>query len=182
MSNPLRAGAFRDIKASPRVKLAARLYATGACKTKCEASTTAGLHPNYLTMLTSDKNGSTEVKRLISDTDAMLENEAIEETVILKKLGRLGLKTLAQLLHSDNQHVRFKAAQDLADRSPMTAKTQKLQVESVTLTGQDVKELAAALTEAHKQSERYEQVITKGLVEVSDLPTSEKLIPAPEAK
>ena len=168
MANPL-----ANVKPSPRVKMAARLYATGACKTKREASRVAGLHPNYLTMLTQPSGGSESVKHIVNETDAMLENEAVEESVILRKLGRQALKALAGLLHSDNLHVRFKAAQDLADRSPHVAKTQKVQIESLTLSGQDVQELARALTESHKRSDKFDQVVSVGLIEVPDIPTKE---------
>lgn len=167
---------------SPRVRLAARLYATGAAKTKKEASEMAGLHPNYLTMLTSE-NGSEKVKSLINDVDTLVADESIETSKLIRILGRRALGKIGGLMESQNEHVALKAAQDLADRSPDTSKTQKVQVESLTLDGEDVRELTKAMLESARERERYAHVAVDGLVEVDvDLapqkPT-EMLTPAP---
>jgi hypothetical protein len=167
MSNPLtNIGANGP---SPRVRMALRLYQTGACKTKREASELAGLHPNYLTMLTSPNGGSEPVKRLANDLSQMLDDETIDTSIIMRKLGRKALGKLASLMDSDNAHVSFKAAQDLADRAPETSKTQKVHLDTFSLSGQDAKEIAAALVEASKHSPIRQDVITRGLIEVQDM-------------
>lgn len=155
---------LRNIKATPRTRMAARLYATGAARTKAEASSMAGLHRNYLQMLTG-KNGSTEVKRIISDTDQLIEDETIATTVILQKLGRKAIGRIAKKMESDNEHVALKAAIDLADRSPETSKTQKIQVESFSLDGKDVEALTRAMIEAAEVSQRFSSA-KDGLVEI----------------
>lgn len=157
----------RDLdKLSPRVRLAARLYSTGTCKTKKEASTAAGLHPNYLTILSGPTSGSELVKRLINDVDAAIHDQSISTSQLLQRLGREAVGRIAQLMDSDNEHVALKAAVDLADRSPETSKTQKVSVESFSLDGEDVKSLAAAMVEAAKVSTTYADVGTRGLVEI----------------
>lgn len=168
MANPL-----ANIQPSPRTRMAARLYVTGAAKTKREASVLAGLSSNYLTMLTAPNGGSEAIKRLVSDTDRMIEDKSIDESVIIRKLGREALGRIAALMQSPNDHVSLKAAQDLADRSPYTAKTQKLEIDAFTLSGQDAKELAAAIIESVKPSDLRDKVAVEGLIEVSDLPQPE---------
>lgn len=154
---------------SPRVRMAARLYATGACKTKKEASVMAGLHPNYLTILTQRNGGSNEVKRITGELQQMIDDETVSTSVIIAKLGRKAIGRLADLMNSESEHVAFKAAQDLADRAPDTQKTQKIQMDAFTLTGTDAKELASALVEASGRSALFQQVATEGLVEVKDI-------------
>lgn len=160
-----RKGPFDLDTISPRVRLAARLYATGAAKTKKEASEMAGLHPNYLTLLTG-ANGSEKVKSLINDVDAMIEDESIATSKIIQRLGRKALGRLANLMDSENEHVALKAAVDLADRAPETSKTQKIQVESLTLDGTDVRALTQAMLESAREREKYSHVAVEGLVEV----------------
>jgi hypothetical protein len=164
MANPL-----ANVKPSPRVRMAARLYATGACKTKKEASALAGLHPNYLTMLTGQAIGSEPVKRLVNDLTEMLDDETVATSVIIHKLGRQAIKRISQLMYSDSEHISLKAAQDLADRAPDTSKTQKVSIDSFTLSGQDAKELAAALVESATRSAQFDQITTEGLIEVKDI-------------
>lgn len=168
MSNPL-----ANVKATPRTAMAARLYATGAVATKQEASVLAGLHPHYLTMLTRPGGGSEQVKRIVSDISRMIDDTAIDESVIIRKLGREALGRIAELMASPNDHVSFKAAQDLADRSPHTAKTQRFEVDAFTLSGQDAKALAAALIESATPSDLRNKVAVDGLVEIADLPQPE---------
>lgn len=160
-----RNGVFDLQKMSPRVRLAARLYATGAAKTKKEASEMAGLSPNYLTLLTGE-NGSDKVKNLINDVDSMIEDESIATSKIIQQLGRKALGRLANLMDSQNENVALKAAVDLADRAPETSKTQKIQVESLTLDGEDVRALTHAMLESARLRGDYAQVAVDGLVEV----------------
>jgi hypothetical protein len=153
--------------------MAARLYATGVAATKKEASVLAGLHPNYLTLLTRPNGGSEQVKRIVTEISKMIEDKAIDESVIIRKLGREALGRIAELMVSPNDHVSLKAAQDLADRSPHTAKTQRFEVDAFTLSGQDVKALAAALVESARPSDLRDKVALEGLVEIADLPQPE---------
>lgn len=155
-----------NVKPSARVKLAVRLYQTGACRTKKEASIAAGLHPNYLTMLTRQGGGSEPVKRLMNDVDDMIADQTVQTSAIIELLGRRAVGKLANLMESANEGVVFKAAQDLADRSPATSKTQKVQLDSFSISGQDVKDLAAAMVESARSQQRYMHIANEGLDEV----------------
>jgi hypothetical protein len=162
---------FANIKTlSPRLNLAATLYATGAAGTKREASRLAGLHPHYLTMMT---NYNEPTKRLVNQLRERILNESIDASVLLRTMGRKALARLDELVDSSNEHVALKAAIDLADRSPEASKTQRLEVTSLTLGSDDARELAKALVEASGATERHREVITSGLVEVMDTTTVE---------
>ena len=117
MSCPVRhESIFKNIKPSPRVKLATRLYTTGICRTKKEASEAAGLHPNYLTMLTGP-NGSDPVKHLMNEIDQKIEDKTIETSALIQSLGRKALSRMSTLMDAGSEGVQFRAAQDLLDRS-----------------------------------------------------------------
>ena len=160
--------------------MAVRLYATGACRTKKEASAAAGLHPNYLTMLTNRQGGSEPVKRLMNDIDTMIGDQTIQTSAIISLLGREAIGRIAKMMDSASEGIALKAAVDLADRSPETSKTQKVQLDSFSLSGQDVKDLAAAMVESARSQERYAEVAISGLDEVG-LTQSEELSYAKES-
>lgn len=168
---------LRHRKATPRAKLAARLYATGAAKTKSEAAKMAGLSPSYLYVL-SCRSGSEEVKRIMSDVDEMIQDETIATSVIIRELGRKAIGHIARSMTSDNEHVALKAAIDLADRSPETSKTQKIQVESFSLDGKDVEALTRAMLEAANVSSRFSEA-ANGLVEIDTDKRAELVVPLP---
>lgn len=181
MAIPQRERHIYDVqKLSPRVRLAARLYATAAAPTKREASKMAGLHPSYLTMLTGK---SEKVRQLVNDTDALIQDETVSSSVILQRLGRDAIAKISQLMHeSQSEGLQLKAAIDLADRSPETSKTQKVQLESFNLDGKDVQALAAAMVEAAEVQGRYAAVGVEGLVEVDTDKHEAPAIPLPLAK
>lgn len=164
---PLQAAPLRDVKPSARVKLAAMLYVTGACPTKKAASTAAGLHPNYLTMLTSPNNGSSATLALLDELTRELQDKTIDMSVVMNRLGRLGLSKLAQLaIGGSNERIQLDAAKTLADRSPETAGIQKVQVDALTLGTADAQAIAAALVESARLSQDFEKVAIEGLVEL----------------
>jgi predicted nucleotide-binding protein len=162
--NPL-----EQVKASPRVKLAARLYATGAAKTKKEASQMAGIHENYLTMLTQPSGGSVKVKAFMSDIERRLDEGTINMSQVIQTLGRKAVMKLGHLMESDKEEIQFRAAQDLADRSPETQKTTRHEVTALSLSGDDAKEIARAMVESAQYREEYSGVISGDLIEVEDL-------------
>lgn len=196
MACPLREDSiFKNIKPSPRVKLATRLYTTGVCKTKKEASRAAGLHPNYLTMLTGP-NGSDPVKNLMNEIDEKLADDTIATSVLIQELGRKALGRMSHLMSGAAEGVQFRAAQDLLDRSPETSKTQRIETIAFSLDGQDATVLAKAMLESAGAERDYDIVAEEGLVEVdlsehSELPEHAKIgevlperefLPRPKAK
>lgn len=154
---------YRDIKLSPRVRLAAVAYAAGTVTTKREAARLAGVTKEHFTHMT---NHNEETRRIINDTSQMINDETIATSKILQMLSRKAIGRLADLMESPNDAIAFRAAQDLADRGPETQKTQRLQVESLTLTGEDAKQLAKAMVESADVSRRFAHVAVDGLTEV----------------
>lgn len=156
-----------NVKPSPRVRNAVRLYVTGACRTKREASLAAGLHPNYLTMLTAPGGGSDPVKEMMAEIHEMMNDKTIDMSVVVQRLGRMGLGKIAQLaMVGSNERIQLDAAKTLADRSPETAGIQKLQVEGLSIAESDAKALADALVESARLRAEYEYIAKDGLVEI----------------
>lgn len=162
-------GTFDVKKLSPRVKMAMRLYTTGACKTKKEASQVAGLNENYLSMLTGQKHGSSVLKTAMADLDGRLEDETLDMNVVLRTLGRAGVAKLAAIMDDPGvkPDVQLKAAQDLADRSTETSKIQRHQVSTLTIAGHDAKAMAAALVESAQARHLFAEDALHGRIEVA---------------
>lgn len=182
MTAPLRENPYVNTEPSPRVKLALRLYTSGICKTKRESAIAAGLSPQTLYMLTQPGAGSEPVKRLQSDLDHMLNDETVTMSHVLSRVGRRAIGRIAQIMETAKDETALKAAQDLADRSPDTQKTQRIHVDSFSLNGEDAKELAKALLESTNTERQFDHVATDGLVEIKLEAPETPLLPAPEPK
>ena len=162
MAAPLRQ-ILHSAKPSPRIRQAAMLYASGAVPTKGEAARLAGISREHFVNMT---NMNPATHRIMSDMQSLIEDETVATSKILQQLSRKAVGRLATLMNSDNEAIAFRAAQDLADRGPETQKTQRVQVDSLTLTGSDAKELAAAMVESARLHEAYKDVGVNGLVEI----------------
>lgn len=168
MASPLRAdNPLANVQPSVPVRNALRLYVSGACRTKKEASTAVGLHPNYLTMLTSPTNGSEPVKKLMGELEETLQDKTFDMSHLVQYVGRKAFLSAARLLDSQNERIILDAAKELMDRSPETQKTTKLQVDSFSLDGQDVTALVEALTESARFAAEHQHA-AQGLIEVTD--------------
>lgn len=161
---------YRDIKLSPRTRMALLMHATGVVKTKTEAARVAGVSKEYFTSLS---NHSEEAKRLQNDVQSMLLDDSVSTSKIMQKIGRKALSRLDALMDSNNEGIALRAAQDLADRAPETQKTQKVAIDMLTISGQDAKALAAAMIESARDSARFDHVTREGLVEVDNEAVSE---------
>jgi hypothetical protein len=167
---------------SPRVKMAARLYATGAAPTKKAAAEAAGIHPAWFTLLT---NHNEETKRLVDSVDAKIEDQSVDMSTVLRTVGREAIKRIRQLMiASARDDIALKAAQDLADRNPETSKIQRHEVASVHMGPDEARELAAALVEGARVRERYAKAVEGDFVTVEDAgngsqPQNRNLAPAP---
>lgn len=169
--------ALASITPSPRVKLAAKLWLTGTARTKREASRMAGLHPNYLTMLTGP-NGSVQLMQYINEMEARIEDGTVEMSQVLQELGRKAIVNMARLMESSGKdEVKLRAAVELAERSPETQKIMRAEVTSLTLSGEDAKELARAMIESRTQSEQFDHIASDGLIEVDTDDRGESPIP-----
>ena len=130
---------------SPAVARALDLWATGAVKTKKEAAEAVGLHKQTLYLNSRSPAG----RAYVETAHTIIQDRAIDTSVLIEKLARRGIEVIAGLMEdAEKEDIRFRAAQDLADRGRETAKTQKLSVESYTISNRDVSALAQAMVAA----------------------------------
>ncbi len=153
---------------SPRAALAARLYASGACKTKGEAAEAAGLSKGYFYVLSSPKNGSERVRSLIEQVDSEIQSKTVDMSKVIELLGRRAVRNIADHMeNASSEALRLKAATDLADRSPETQKTQRTIAASFSVDGEDAKALAAAMVESANIQKKYAHVAEGDYIEVN---------------
>lgn len=146
----------REMDLSPRVKLAARLYGSGLAPTKKAASIAAGLHPQYLTMISSI--GNEKVRNIIGEAEEAIRFKTEDISTLLARCGREGLHKIHALMgQSPDERIQLKAAMDLADRSNETSKVQKLASVGMSLSGDDVERLTRALVESAKVREEFKE-------------------------
>lgn len=126
----------------PRARMALRMYALGAVPSISGAAEAAGISGPYLNIIANSSFG----KEYIAELQEKLDVTAISTTDLLQQLGRKAVEKIADHMeNASSEGLRLKAAIDLADRSPETSKTQKLQVESFSIDGKDAKAIAEAL-------------------------------------
>lgn len=155
---------LEGIRPSTAVKTAIRLLVTGACKTKREAAVAAGLHPAYLTQVTTH---SSAVIAYLQEMESLMTDKTADMSVVMNNLGRVGIAKIAQLaVAGGNERIQLDAAKTLADRSPDTAGIQKIQDAGLSLGANDAKAIAAALIESAGLSAQFDHVARNGLVEV----------------
>ena len=168
---------------SPRVKLAARLYATGAVPTKKEAAEAAGLNPGYFSVVTQPDHPkfNPAAGKLMDEIDQALHDKSIQTSALLELLGREALVKMRDLMKDDgNKAIQFKAAQDLLDRAPETSKIQKHAVAGFSLAGEDAKQIAAALVQAAHVRAVVGDSVLGDIVRIPVDPTQEELHDAGE--
>ena len=171
--------AYRDgTEGSPKVRLAAKLYASGAVPTKRDAAKAAGISEQYFAQM-SGPRGAPAIRKVMATIEDAITDKTVDMGHVIQKLGRESIKTINDIrVGSESEMMQFKAAQDLADRSPEVSKTQKHLVASLTLEGKDVESLAQALVEGKRVAEDYAQVAQDGYVgvelEMKEVPTQFK--------
>ena len=154
---------------SPRVRLAARLYQSGAVASKREASEAAGLHPSYFSLVSSPNHHlyNPEVTELMDEIDRQIQDKTVDMSAVLQTLGREALSRMRQVMkESKNEAIVVKAAADILDRSPETSKIQKHQVASFSVSGDDAKLLAAAMVRSAQAREQFAEVASGDFVRV----------------
>jgi len=154
---------YDDMKITPKIRMATLLFETGVVKTKAEAAEMVGISRAHFYNMTN-LNGAT--RHMANEIQSMVKDESVATSKILQIISRKAIGKLDQLMDSGNETIAFRAAQDLADRGPETQKTQKLQVESLTITGEDARALAAAMVESAQVQKDYRDVGVHGLIEV----------------
>lgn len=163
---PLGSYGREEARLSPRVKMAIRLYTSGAAKTKLEASTMAGLHPQTLTVYSNSPRYMEAINKYQNELSAMLDDESTDMQVILDKMARKAVGRIGELMYSSKDDVALKAAVDIADRSSKTQKVIRAQVETFSIAGEDAKALAAGMIEAARVRAANNAVVTGDFIKV----------------
>lgn len=129
------------------MRTAIRLYETGAVPTMKKASEAAGLHPATFTI--NRRRVPEQVNREMERVRDKLDDKTVSLSAIVEAMGRRALYAIEEIMdQGEEESVRLRAAIDLADRAPATAKTQKHQVMSLTIDGKDAKDIAEALVKS----------------------------------
>jgi hypothetical protein len=145
----------------PRHKMALRLWVTGAVRTQGEAAKAVGSHYGYLSLLKMNPKMQEYIRRLEREID----EKSVNMSQVMQELGRKGVQRIAQMMESEQvrDELRFRAAQDLADRSPETSKTNKLSIEGdLTLRSADAQQLMKALVEAAEVEREFRKDVESG--------------------
>lgn len=158
--------------------MAARLYATSAVKTKKEACEAAGMNPNGLSYRRwMDKR----LDIYLAQIEKQITDGTVDMSQVIQRLGRKAMLNIADLgENAQKEDVRLRANIDLADRSPETAKTHKLQLETdVRMRPEDIARLQATLAESAAARQSYAAAAEGDYVTVSeeDLPRRLALVP-----
>lgn len=150
---------------SPRAKLALRALILGIAKTNKEAAIVGGLHPAYVGML---KNGNLG-KAFMAEQDGKLDEKLLETSQLVDLLGREALSKMGGLMRcSNDENIILRSSQDLMDRAPATMKVQKHQVESFTLSGRDVAEIAKAMAESAAARKEHAAAASGDFVRIAE--------------
>lgn len=158
--------------------MALRLVTTGAVPTVKEAARIAGIQQSYISALRHNNPVAMQyIRKLEADIDA----GTVNMSAVLQQLGRKAVARIADIMESEavKDELRLKAAQDLADRSPETSKTNKISLEAdLTLRQGDAKQLMQALVEASQAAEQFRKEVSEGdYVKVDDQLPEAKLPP-----
>lgn len=149
---------YRNTKPGPRVKMAARLYASGAVKSKKEACQAVGLGEQYLSMLSRPSVANPEITSIIGEVDHAIHDKTVALSAVIALAARRAVEKVNRLMDSNNEHIQLKAATDILDRNPETSKTQKVLSASFSIEGKDAAEIAAALVRSARLREKYPNI------------------------
>ena len=165
---------------SPRVKLAIRLYGSGAVRTMSEASVAAGMSKQGLYFR---KHQDRRMDIYLHQLEKQIHDGTVDMSQVLQRLGRQAIVNIAHLgTVAQKEDVRLRANQDLADRSPETAKTHKVKLEEdIHITPKAIENLQKALLESAASRAQFVQVISGDYVTVDEESSTRhmKQLPAP---
>ncbi len=146
---------------SPAVARAMDLWLSGAVKTKKEAAAAVGIHAVTLSLNSRSPAGI----GYMTGTHELIQDKTIDTSVLIEKLSRRGIEVIATLMEdAEKEDIRFRAAQDLADRGKETAKTQKLSMESYTIANRDVAALANAMVAAATLKDQFPEAASGNFI------------------
>lgn len=148
---------------SPAAKVALKALVLGAAKTNKEAAAISGLHPAYIGQLKNAPIGL----GFMQAHENKIDEKLVETSALMELLGREALQKMAGLMRfSQDENIILRSAQDLMDRSPSTSKIQKHQVESITISSEDAKEMARAMIESAKLRAEYREAAQGDFVRI----------------
>lgn len=151
------------INHSPRVKMALRLYGSGAAHTQEEAARIAGCNRYWLSQARQLPAG----RALMDEIEQGLQKKTIGLSAVVSALSHQALAKVAQLMDKGStEAIQLNAATTILDRNPETSKSNRLQVESFTLSGRDAKGLADAMVEAARVHEEFKNEVAGDFVRV----------------
>lgn len=161
---------------SSPVKRALRSYASGEHKSIRAAARAHGISVNWLNIMSNTTGGQS----VINETMDLVRDKSISVEALIERLGRRGIEVIANTMeNAKSDELRFKAAQDLADRAPKTSKTQKIQSDAPVIAGRDLRMLAEALVVGASLKERYAEAAQGNYVRVD---TGEDLNGTPDSQ
>lgn len=159
---------------NPRVRMALRMYAFGACKTLSEAAEVVGISVAWL----SQKKNSPAGQAYMQSAQQILDDKTASTSEIISRLGRRGIEVIAGFVEDTaDKKLQLRAAIDLADRAPETSKVQKIQMESFTLAGKDAKAIAEALVAGKSVNDQFSHLREGNFDKVEDARTPLMLPP-----
>ncbi len=164
---------------TPKTKMALKLYVSGAARTQAEAAEIAGCHKQSVTLARNTPTG----RALERAFEHGVMEKAMSLSAVIEKLSAKALTVMEDLIeHGSTEEIQFKAAKDVLDRNPETSKTNKVQVESFTLSGRDAKEIAAALAEGRALQAVDSEVAEGDFVRVQEVSERPSLMEVPDGK
>lgn len=173
---------FNPHTLTPRMKAALRLYGTGAVRTQKEACEAVGLNTRALAYR---KWMDPRVDIFLAKLDQEIDAGTVDMSRVLVTLGRKAVVNIAKMAESaTKEDVRFRANQDLADRSPETQKTHKLRMEEdIRMTPESIEALRAALLESARARVDYAEVIEGDYITVDEESSQRHLaqLPSPSS-
>jgi hypothetical protein len=120
--------------------------------------------------LSQIKRVNPRMTELVNRIDKEIEDGTIDMSKVLVTLGRRAVRNIAHLAESaEKEDIRFRANVDLADRSPETVKTHKVQAEgSMNLRPEDVAALTHALVESARLRAKFPEAAIGDFIRVDD--------------
>lgn len=150
---------------SPVVARALDLWSSGAVKSRKAAAEAVGLSPQTVYLVSRSPIG----RQYMTTAHEIIQEKTIDTSVLIEKLSRRAVEVIGTMMEdAEKEDIRFRAAQDLADRGKETAKITKVQSENFMIGAGDVAALADAMVKAAQLKTQYAEVADKGYIRLED--------------
>jgi hypothetical protein len=128
--------------------MALRLYETAAVPTLGQAADEVGLA--RATLYGTRARRKLDILKIASRLQRHMDTQAATASAIIEQLSTVAASKLGTLLVTGSERIQLDAARDILDRNPATSKTQKIQVDSLSIASHDAKRLADAMIESSR--------------------------------